>query len=243
MSVAAATRLLSKNAAAPIFPHSLASTMPPAALFRGVVAHVSVTLDDGVDASRPFAGKLSKHGGRVIKKFTNGLTHLIFRGSSAAASSFAARARDAKASIKVVSPSWVTACERAGKIVDEKDHKVRGLESVGASTSTPLSRWSSLDAKVRRTPTAKERMGKRPRDVERVELSRYDSDARRMEEALREEREKTATMTFADAVKKSSAGEREAKRRKTVEDGEGDDKENDVVKMNAEATTAVTAEA
>lgn len=242
MSVAAATRLLSKNAAAPIFPHSLASTMPPAALFRGVVAHVSITLDDGVDASRPFAGKLSKHGGRVIKKFTNGLTHLIFRGSSAAASSFAARARDAKASIKVVSPSWVTACERAGKIVDEKDHKVRGLESVGASTSTPLSRWSSLDAKVRRTPTAKERMGKRPRDVERVELSRYDSDARRMEEALREEREKTATMTFADAVK----GEREAKRRKTVEDGAGDDdgdKENDVVKVNAEATTVVTAEA
>lgn len=243
MSVAAVTRLLSKNAAAPIFPHSLASTMPPAALFRGVVAHVSVTLDDGVDASRPFAGKLTKHGGRTVKKFlTNGLTHLIFRGSSAAASSFAARARDAKASIKVVAPSWVTACERAGKIVDEKDHKVRGLESMGASTSTPLSRWSSLDAKVRRTPTAKERMGKRPRDVERVELSRYDSDARRMEEALREEREKTATMTFADAVK----GEREAKRRKTVEDGEGDDdgdKENDVVKVNAEATTAVTAEA
>jgi len=246
VSVAAATRLLSKNTAAPIFPHSLASTMPPAAHFRGVVAHVSVTLDDGVDASRPFAGKLTKHGARVVKKFvTNGLTHLIFRGSSAAAASFAARARDAKASIKVVTPSWVTACERAGKIVDEKDHKVRGLESMGAATPTPLSRWSSLDAKVRRTPTAKERMGKRPREVERVELSRYDSDARRMEEAMREEREKTATMTFAEAVKKSSAGEQEAKRRKTVEDGEEDDadKENDVVKVNAEATTAVTTEA
>ena len=41
--------------------------MPPAALFRGVIAHVSVTLDDGVDASRPFAGKLTKHGARVVK--------------------------------------------------------------------------------------------------------------------------------------------------------------------------------
>ena len=105
--------------------------MPPAALFRGVIAHVSVTLDDGVDASRPFAGKLTKHGARVVKKFiTNGLTHLIFRGSPAAASSFSARARDAKASIKVVSPSWVTACERAGKMVDENDHRVRGLSLI-----------------------------------------------------------------------------------------------------------------
>ena len=211
--------------------------MPPAALFRGVIAHVSVTLDDGVDASRPFAGKLTKHGARVVKKFiTNGLTHLIFRGSPAAASSFSARARDAKASIKVVSPSWVTACERAGKMVDENDHRVRGLERVGATTTTPLSRWSSLDAgKVRRTPTAKERMGKRPREVEPVELSRYDSDARRMEEAMREESEKTATMTFAEAVK-SSAGEREreAKRRKTVEDREDDEKENAVGGVSAE---------
>ena len=73
--------------------------MPPAALFRGVIAHVSVTLDDGVDASRPFAGKLTKHGARVVKKFiTNGLTHLIFRGSSAAASSFSARAENARRS-------------------------------------------------------------------------------------------------------------------------------------------------
>ena len=97
-------------------------------------------------------------------------------------------------------------------------------------------RWSSLDAgKVRRTPTAKERMGKRPREVEPVELSRYDSDARRMEEAMREESEKTATMTFAEAVK-SSAGEREreAKRRKTVEDREDDEKENAVGGVNAE---------
>ena len=210
--------------------------MPPAALFRGVIAHVSVTLDDGVDASRPFAGKLTKHGARVVKKFvTNGLTHLIFRGSPAAASSFSARARDAKASIKVVSASWVPEGEGAGKMVDESDHRVRGLERVGAAT-TPLSRWSSLDAgKVRRTPTAKERMGKRPREVEPVELSRYDSDARRMEEAMREESEKTATMTFAEAVK-SSAGEREreAKRRKTVEDREDDEKENAVGGVNAE---------
>ena len=101
--------------------------------------------------------------------------------------------------------------------------------------TTPLSRWSSLDAgKVRRTPTAKERMGKRPREVEPVELSRYDSDARRME-AMQEESEKTATMTFAEAVK-SSAGEREreAKRRKTVEDREDDEKENAVGAVNAE---------
>ena len=56
-----------------------------------------------------------------------------------------------------------------------------------------------------------------------------------MEEAMREESEKTATMTFAEAVK-SSAGEREreAKRRKTVEDREDDEKENAVGGVNAE---------
>ena len=185
----------------------------PSNLFAGVRAHVSVTTNDNVDCSAVFASKLSKNGAVVVKgRLTANLTHIIFRGSKDALLALRRRADASKCRAVIVGPAWIAASERAGSRARESDHEVAARPASG----TPLSRWSSVDAPgSARAPGNK----KRPREVERVELSRYDSDVRLMAAqaaAMDDEREE-ATRTFAD-VARAGADEAWCKRRKTQTD-------------------------
>jgi len=181
----------------------------PSGPFTGVIAHVRVALDAGVDASAPFVAKILAGGGKVQKQLTKDVTHVIWRapsvrdGSSQGATSemwrrvmeiSEKRARE----VVVVSPTWVTATEREGRVADAKAHETvnAGFERRKAAVA---SRWSGEDAsekkktskmttptatcggKRRRTMSVTPRGGdKRPKGIEKVDLDRFDS-GRRME--------------------------------------------------------------
>lgn len=185
----------------------------PSGPFTGVIAHVRVALDAGVDASAPFIAKILAGGGRIQKQLTKNVTHVIWRapsvrdGSSQGATSemwrrvmeiSGKRARE----VIVVSPTWVTATEREGRLADAKAHETvnAGFERRKAAVA---SRWSGEDAgekkttptpsgkkttptvtcggKRRRTMSVTPRGGdKRPKGIEKVDLDRFDS-GRRME--------------------------------------------------------------
>ena len=211
----------------------------PSNVFAGVRAYVSVTTNDNVDCSAVFSSKLSKNGAVVVKgRLTPNLTHIIFRGSKDALLALRRRADAAKCVAVIVGPAWIAASERAGSRAKESDHEVAARLTNG----TPLSRWSSVDAPgSARAPGNK----KRPREVERVELSRYDSDVRLMaaQAAMMDGEREEAKRTFAD-VARAGADDGNNKRQKTETPrlvaavDEGNPKSRDSVRATEVASAA-----
>ena len=224
----------------------------PSGPFTGVIAHVRVALDAGVDASAPFIAKILAGGGRIQKQLTKDVTHIIWRapsvrdGSSQGATSemwrrvmeiSGKRARE----VIVVSPTWVTATEREGRLADAKAHETvnAGFERRKAAVA---SRWSGDDAgekkkmtpsgkmttptatcggKRRRTMSVTPRGGdKRPKGIEKVDLDRFDSGRRmEMEAALAAlENDENVERSNAKNSPPKSAGEEKKEKKMSYAD-------------------------
>ena len=223
----------------------------PSGPFTGVIAHVRVALDAGVDASAPFIAKILAGGGRIQKQLTKDVTHVIWRAPSVRAVGSSSqsgatsemwrrvmeisgkRARE----VIVVSPTWVTATEREGRLADAKAHETvnAGFERRKAAVA---SRWSGDDAgekekttpsgkmttptatcggKRRRTMSVTPRGGdKRPKKgIEKVDLDRYDSGRRMEMEAALAALENDVNVERSNAKNsppKSAGGEKKEKK-------------------------------
>ena len=216
---------VSRTQSSPRAPHRVGKMSPKP--LTGVRAFVTVRTNDGVDCSGVFAAKIVKMGAKTFKdRLTNSLTHIVFRAGNDAEGLPRLRRRMKDAGCEsafIVTPSWITACERAGSRAKEKEHLVPGAESErDAHPRTPLSRWSSVEKPPGSGKTP--RNNKRPREVEKVDLKRYDSDVRLMAAQAKEMDEEAKTRekskrTFADVVADEETWK---KRRKTTNDGEVD---------------------
>lgn len=202
-----------------------------------VRAHVSVTLNDGIDSSAPFIAKLKRLGARASARFRDdGCTHLVWRGDASALARTVARYRDAKAKdVAVVSPLWITACERAGAKVDIASYVVR----VASATPSAASKFSRVATPPTATTTAVAvKLGKRPREVEVVDIERYSSASRLELEAMAAIAATVSTTTQQRQTWADVAG-REPKRQKpagdsaTADDDSKNDAKNDATKENA----------
>ena len=203
-----------------------------------VRAHVRVTLNDGIDSSAPFIAKLKALGARASARFQEDATHLVWRGAPDALSSTLTRYRDAKARVVVVSPLWITACERAGARVDAAPYVVRAPPSGTPSAASKFSRTSTTSTATAAAVAVK--LGKRPREVEVVDIARYSSASRLELEAMAASVEasvEASKRTFAEVVVEG----RDAKRQKPADDVVKNDDGGDEAKENAAPDAAPAA--
>lgn len=181
----------------------------PSRVLADVVAYVSVVLNDDVDASAVFIGKLKALGAKASTRLSADVTHVVWRGDREALERALLRARlmRARDSIDViaVTPLWIIACERARARVDHETFIARA-NALGATASK-----FSLP-RARRTPAKS--ATKRARAIESVDLQRYDS-------ANRLEIERASGEVMEDLARAEDAGERRAKRRKWTVDATG----------------------
>ena len=202
-----------------------------------VRAHVSVTLNDGIDSSAPFIAKLKRLGARASARFRDdGCTHLVWRGDASTLARTVARYRDAKAKdVAVVSPLWITACERAGTKVDIASYVVR----VASATPSAASKFSRVATPPTATTTAVAvKLGKRPREVEVVDIERYSSASRLELEAMAAIAATVSTttqqrQTWADVAGRQPKRQKPAGDSATADDDAKHDAKNDSTKENA----------
>ncbi|KAF4552986.1 Hypothetical protein D9617_8g049990 [Elsinoe fawcettii] len=96
-----------------------AFTPHPNAPLRGVVAYVEVFTRSALPASASFIASLQRLGAKVVKSFTDNVTHVIWKDGSPATLAKVKSARREGRDIALVGSRWVVECDSLGERVDE----------------------------------------------------------------------------------------------------------------------------
>lgn len=93
-------------------------------IFSGVQAYLDIRTSDNADASPIYRDIITQCGGRVISRWTDSVSHVVYKSSSARTLDRVAEAVTAGQDIKVVSLGWVLDCQKQNTWLDETPYLI-----------------------------------------------------------------------------------------------------------------------
>ncbi|TKX26626.1 BRCT domain-containing protein 2 [Elsinoe australis] len=123
---------------------SAAFTPHPSAPLRGVVAYVEVFTRASLPASASFIASLQRLGAKVVKSFSESVTHVVWKDGSSGTLAKVRGARKDGREVWCVNSRWVVECDAQGRRVDEEggDFEVDVGEFSGAAVGSGRRRKS-----------------------------------------------------------------------------------------------------
>ncbi len=187
---------------------------------------IDVNISDGdASSTEEYKKKLEDAGAAVQARFSKNLTHVVFKDGKQALLDNIKKESDFSG--KIVSPLWVDACLKEGKIVDEKDYELDVSTLSGSKKKDTKKKDDSKDEK-------KESKKSDSKKDEKKDSDKKDSKKKKSEDD--EQTEESATKASSSKDEKKDSKKKDEKKKESSKAKSPKDEDGDVEMKDDEET-------